>query len=244
LSDQDSHFTAAVGGSSVKIDLDAAGVPLWFGQMRFDKPVCMGHIGYDRVALVPDGLYALDTRAVYAGQLTAVIFPDGDVLQVPAARNYHQESYKAWRMASLALAGDPMSWTLSQALKVLNAREGDQAEFADEIKALKGAISALGIEERGRRLRIVLHQRFGSIPDPGQERGAYFRAVKAVFPDWGSQNLAVRLLKAESIEFKDVAIALPSTRMCDVAQAMEKLHDDFLQPVRPPVGGDHTAELR
>lgn len=106
LAEQESHFTAAVGGAAVTIELDAEGVPLWFRQMDFQKPVCMGHIGYERVVLVPYGLYALDTRAVGGSQLTAVVFPGGDVVQVPVARNYHQEAREAWLMTQNACAGE------------------------------------------------------------------------------------------------------------------------------------------
>jgi serine/threonine protein phosphatase 1 len=113
LTEQDAYHTVAVGGAAVTIDLDGDGVPLWFRQMRFDKPVCMGHIGYVRVALVPEGLYALDTGAVRGGQLTAVVFPGGALVQTPVVRNYHDEAYKAWRSARLVPFGDPAAMSAS-----------------------------------------------------------------------------------------------------------------------------------
>jgi hypothetical protein len=228
LTNQDSHFTAAVGGSSVKIELDSEGVPLWFKQMRFKKPVCMGHIGYDRVILVPNGLYALDTQAVTGGMLTAAVFPAGDILQVPVTRNYHQEAYKAWRMAQLACTGDPMAWPLAQVLKVLNAREDDKIDFSGEICSLESALSVLGIEDRGGHLRTVLQQRFGKVPAPGPDRGEYFRAVKRAFPSKGMQNLAARILKEEPIEFKDLAVAFPNAKLCDAAEMLKRLDEMFV----------------
>lgn len=241
LTEQDAHFTAAVGGPSVTIELDGQGVPLWFRQMQFEKPVCMGHIGYDRVALVPQGLYALDTRAVYAGQLTAVVFPGGDVLQVGAARNYHQETYKAWRMSQLASSGDPMSWTLAEALKVLNAREDDKADFVGEIRSIEDAISALDIKERGRLLRTVLRQRFGEVPAPGPERGEYFKTVKRAFSDWGVQSLAARLMKEAPMEFNDLAVAFPNAKLCDAAAVLSELETVFRQNTSPLSGHKHCA---
>jgi serine/threonine protein phosphatase 1 len=243
LTEQDPHFTAAVGGPSVTIELDGQGVPLWFRQMQFQKPVCMGHIGYDRVALVPYGLYALDTRAVYAGQLTAVVFPDGDVLHVPAARNYHQEAYKAWRMSQLACSGDPMTWSLTEALKVLNAREDDKADFEGEIRALANIISALGIEGHGRLLRTVLQQRFGEVPAPGPERGEYFRTIKRAFSDWGVQSLAARLMKENPVEFNDLAVAFPNAKLCDAVAVLTKLKKVFLQDISPLSGQKHCVEF-
>jgi serine/threonine protein phosphatase 1 len=223
IRDQDAYHTAAVGGASVTIDLDGDGVPVWFRRMRFDKPVCMGHIGYERVGLVSDGLYALDTGAVRGGQLTAVVFPGGDIVQVPVSRNYHDEAYKAWRMAQRALVGDPLLWTLSQALSVLNAQDDDSTDWAVEITVLNRAISALGIEDRGRRLQSQLRRRFGAMPFPGPARGEYFKTVKSAFPDWGTRNLAARLLKDEPITFQDFAVAFPNTKLCDAAALLDQL---------------------
>jgi hypothetical protein len=53
LEAQDPHFTAAVGGSRVRIEKDAEGVPLWFGRMSPLKPICIGHVRCTRVELVP-----------------------------------------------------------------------------------------------------------------------------------------------------------------------------------------------
>ena len=223
LTDQEAYHTAAVGGAAVTIDLDGDGVPLWFSQMRFDKPVCMGHIGYARVALVPEGLYALDTGAVRGGQLTAVVFPGGELVQVPVPRNYHDEAYKAWRAAQRTLVGDPMSWTLAQAIKVLDGRDVDRSDWANEIRVLEETISALGIEERGRRLQAQLRERFGAMMPPGPARGEYFKTVKNALPDWGRRNLAARLLKDAPITFQDFAVAFPDARVIDIAAVAESL---------------------
>ena len=212
----------------LSFDLDGDGVPLWFSQMRFEKPVCMGHIGYARVALVPEGLYSLDTGAVRGGQLTAVVFPGGDIVQVPVPRNYHDEAYKAWRAAQRTLVGDPQSWTLAQALKVLDGSDGDRSDWANEIGVLDETISALGIEERGRRLQAQLRERFGNMPPPGPARGEYFKTVKNALPDWGSRNLAARLLKDAPITFQDLAVAFPDTKVRDMATLADSMEDHLL----------------
>lgn len=220
--EQDAHFTAAVGGSSVSIERDSDGVPLWFRQVVFEKPVCMGHIGYDRVVLVPNGLYALDTRAVYGGQLTAAVFPGGEIFQIPVPRNYHQESYRAWRMSQLACSGDPMSWPLAQVLKMLNAREDDKDELEREIALLDAVVSGLTIGEHGRALHEALVRRFGEMPPPGPERGAHFKSVKVALRDWGMRTLALRLLKGAPMEFKDLAAAFPKMPLNGVKETLSK----------------------
>lgn len=246
---QDVYHTAAVGGASVTIDLDGDGVPVWFRRMRFEKPVCMGHIGYERVMLVSAGLYALDTGAVRGGQLTAVVFPGGEIVQVPVSRNYHDEAYKAWRKAQRALAGDPVSWTLSQAFSVLNAQEDDATDWAAEIAVLNRAISALGIEDRGRRLHSQLRDRFGDMPPPGPARGEYFKTVKSALSDWGSRNLAARLLKDAPITFQDFAVAFPNTKLCDAAALLDQLDfgsdpDEGACIQQPPSHGHGTPGSR
>ncbi len=97
LGEQDHCFTAAYGDPAPWIDLDDDGVPLWFYQISVAKPLCIGHIGYSDVELVTGKLYAVDTRAVRGGMLTAVDFPTGRITQVPAKRNYFDEAARAWK---------------------------------------------------------------------------------------------------------------------------------------------------
>lgn len=244
LRDQDAYHTAAVGGSSVTIDFDGDGVPVWFRRMRFDQPVCMGHIGYERVILVPDGLYALDTGAVRGGHLTAVVFPGGDLVQVPVPRNYHDEAYKAWSAAQRALVGEPLTWTLAQALKVLNAQEDDPSDLAAELGVMNRAISALAIEERGRRLQAQLRERFGTMPPHGPARGEYFKTVKSALSDGGSRNLATRLLKDEPFTFHELAVAFQHTKLCDAAALLRQLDLRECCTPAPTHQHPHSAPLR
>jgi serine/threonine protein phosphatase 1 len=238
LTQQDSHFTAAVGGPSVKIALDSEGVPLWFGQMRFKKPVCVGHVGYDRVVLLPNSLYALDTRAVHGGQLSAVVFPGGTVVQVPAARNHHQETYRAWRMSHLPSSTDPMGWSLAQAVKVLSAREDDRAQYATEIASLMTVIQGLDLAAYGHQLQSILLQHFGQVPAPGLERGEFFKRIKKEFPEWSLRTLAVRLFRSKPLDFVDLAAAFPRTKVAQAANMLGSIEVAFsknivLTPVSP-----------
>lgn len=108
VDEQDPHFTAAAGGAAVWIELDDHGVPRWFSEVPLVKPLCIGHIGYSRLDLVPRRLYAVDTRAVRGGMLTAVAFPGGQITQVPARRNYYEEAAAVWKPQQLPAEAD---WT-------------------------------------------------------------------------------------------------------------------------------------
>lgn len=102
LEQQDPYFTAAAGDPAPWIDLDADGVPEWFSKMSLANPVCIGHIGYARVELVPRALYAVDTRAVRGGVLTAIALPEGRITQVPARKNYYEEAAAEWKRRGLS----------------------------------------------------------------------------------------------------------------------------------------------
>ena len=57
--------------------------------MPADKPLCIGHIGYDRVELVSGKLFVLDTGAANGGQLTALILPGFELVEIKSPINYH-----------------------------------------------------------------------------------------------------------------------------------------------------------
>lgn len=99
LERQGAHHACAVGGSSVRIPLDADRSH-WFRELQkrglITKPVCIGHIGYARVELVLGRLYALDTGACDGHLLTAVVLPEGRVVSVPAARDWAVLARSRW----------------------------------------------------------------------------------------------------------------------------------------------------
>ncbi|NOX52883.1 MAG: hypothetical protein GXP27_00280, partial [Planctomycetes bacterium] len=97
LDRQDPYHTCAVGGAGVVIQRDQNDVPLWFYELNLPKPICIGHVGYARVELVPGRLFALDGRAVRGGELLAVVFPENTIVSVKAAKNYYAEARARWR---------------------------------------------------------------------------------------------------------------------------------------------------
>ena len=80
LDQQDPYFSCAVGGDRARIDRDGQDVPLWFNEREWDAPVCVGHLKYPRIELVPSRLYALDTSAVAGEHLTAVVLPEARIV--------------------------------------------------------------------------------------------------------------------------------------------------------------------
>lgn len=94
---QDPYHTCAVGGHRVMIERDENDVPTWFYSFPSAKPICIGHLAYERVELVPGALFALDTRAVYGCHLSALILPEGKIMQVRAKRNHLSVIKGAWR---------------------------------------------------------------------------------------------------------------------------------------------------
>jgi len=132
ITEQEPYFTAAVGGSSVRIELDSNGVPRWFAEISpmLKRPICIGHIGYSRVELVPGLLYALHTRAVGGGCLSAAIFPGGSVVHVAAARNYYEDAFASWKKR-MPVAGDPLDWPLPLLLEIL-----EPSDESEDVKYL------------------------------------------------------------------------------------------------------------
>jgi hypothetical protein len=164
---------------------------------------------------------------VGGGQLTAVVFPGGDVVQVPVARNYHQEAREAWLMTQAECAGDPMSWTLSQVAGALKASEGDTHESAGDISVFERAIAGLELAGRTLRMRESLVKRFGRVPAPGPERGAIFMRVKSAFEERGIQTVAVRLFRGETLTLDELAAAFPKVKLNQAAGLLDRIEGAF-----------------
>lgn len=90
LQNQDPFHTS--GTEKVRIPLDEKGIPFWYHEWQAKyktvKPICIGHVRYERVLLDDRGLYALDTGAVRGGLLTALILPEKQLISVPVANHY------------------------------------------------------------------------------------------------------------------------------------------------------------
>ena len=190
LDKQNPYFTCAVGGSVVRIDTDNHGVPVWLNQINLEKPVCIGHIGYQKVELVTDKLYALDTTAVTGNKLTCVTFPGGEIFSVDSKQDYYSESYKQWHIRQENEGQDPYQWPLKKIVKLLNNKDGQSEE---RTVAAKRVINNLAIDQWIENMHVLLKRRFGSVPNPGPIRGEYFKNISQSFPDPQAGLLAGKL---------------------------------------------------
>ncbi len=216
--EQNPYYTAGVGGNTVWIELDSNGVPLWFAEISpmLKKPVCMGHIGYSRVELVPGRLYALDTCAVGGGCLSAAIFPGGSLVQVAAARNYYEETFASWKKQK-PLAGDPLDWPLPLLLKILEpSEEFEDAAISVNVQKARAALAALpSIPD--------MHQivsKFGPLPPPGPERGEYFKTLRSTISSSRALEFIIhRVLSGHEVTIEDIASRfrnLTLARLCEI----------------------------
>jgi hypothetical protein len=181
---QNPYHVTAVGGPGVVIPLDDEGVPEWYRQWaqcyRLDTPICMGHVGYDRVELVPGGLYALDTGAVQGGQLTAVIIEEGRIVQVPVLRNYLHEARQEWFEQQYAEA-DPWKIPFSM-IKDLLKHDSPIPPLQAALDHFFSAFEQLEFELRIERIRERVIDVYGEPPESGLERGNVFRTIAAELP--------------------------------------------------------------
>lgn len=197
LNTQEAYHTCAVGGARIQIELDEEGIPLWFRQWKSlysnNKPICIGHICYRGVELEKSGLYALDTGAVKGQQLTAVIFPQGEVVSVDCP-NHYAVSRAEWLAQETGKCIVAMPHTpLSEIDKLLRdeSQSGREPLLTTEFNRL---LEVYDLEQRAARLRGNLFARFGAVPKGEAEKGDYFRQIRSHFASSLSQRLLGLLL--------------------------------------------------
>lgn len=223
LQNQDPRHTCAVGGDRVRIECNDQGIPLWFSVMDLDKPVCMGHVGYERVDLVPGRLYALDTKAVRGGPLTGVVFPDGKIVSVQSRQDYYSIAFNAWQR-QIDEWGDVNDWPIHRAIDLLKAAltESDK-DLAKKREELVAVIDELDIEKWASQMKPQLIQCFGQIPEPGQARGQYYMAVRNMFESPIDGSLAARILSNRVRNICDIANIVRKGTIASIADAMKSL---------------------
>ena len=224
LDEQDPYFTCAVGGNKIQIDLDETGTPFWFNEADFEKPVCMGHIGYKRVELVPGKLFALDTRVVKGGKLTCVVFPGCEVFSVQAERDYYTESLTGWQEKEILALGDINQWPLEKVTKLLkDDNQHDDPVMTVAASKAQDVIDNLRIENWAHDISEQLLKRFGEIPGPGPGRGEYFIRVKKSFPDLKLGSLAAKVIAGRAHCLEAFIPIVKKGSLSQVKEIMETL---------------------
>jgi serine/threonine protein phosphatase 1 len=210
LDAQDPFHTCAVGGYRVLIDLGADGVPTWYRELKETRPVCMGHLRYDRVALVPHLLYALDTGCCHGDRLTAVVLPEQALVSVPATSNHTMAAKLAWQMEQYA---ELEAWPVARLLRLQDdlARTADDWPGGTVAARVAGLLDGVDLAGRVAAARPSLVARLGELPPPGPERGEYFRRVPAAYPDRLQAQLVRLSLAGRAAEWGAVARFLEET---------------------------------
>lgn len=179
LDRQDAYHACAVGGAELQIEVDTEGVPLWFRALDklglTTKSVCIGHIGYARVELVPGRLYALDTGACVGTRLTAVVLPEGRVVSVPAAKDWAAVARAEWD-ASQRAAFNPWDIAWRHFVRLRDRPERTASEEW-EVARVQEALSSLDLPRRFGSLREGIVGLAGEPPEDGPARGEWFRSV-------------------------------------------------------------------
>lgn len=188
LDKQDPHHCTAVGFPGSVIPLDEEGIPIWYRKMAAqrttNKPICIGHVGYQQVELVPGGLYCLDTGAVQAGKLTALVVEERQIIQVPVLHNYKQEARQQWLEQQYAQV-DPWELPFLKVQELMKKRRKHQTLSSMEERTLEAFIAAfntLSFNERLQVIRKALLNGSEDLPAAGSERGEVFQAISCRFP--------------------------------------------------------------
>ena len=179
IKNQNPHFTCAVGGKSIIIDEDENGIPIWFfdfvNKHDVNKPICMGHLVYDRVVLIKNKFYALDTGVVRGGPLTALILPSNDLVSIKTGINHFDFSLREWNEEK-SLRTPLSQQIVGKYIKQKNIVNSTVKEL-EAINAFETESNSMDFKEKINSLRTHLIKIFGNVPAPGPNRGDYFKTI-------------------------------------------------------------------
>jgi serine/threonine protein phosphatase 1 len=218
---QEAFYTCAVGGDQVVIETDENGIPYWFSEWEktngVDKPICMGHIGYDSVELAPGKLYALDTGVAKGGILTAVVFPDNKIIQVKAVRNHYEVSFSEWK---LNILDKIENYKINKYLDLKNKDNKNEFDLKI-ISRFEGYLEMLDLEKRVNEIKEKLVFKFGMIPEINIEKGKYFKNIRDNLK--GINNRLTSMILTKPFDQENLLKHFPKATIQDLENEFERL---------------------
>jgi|GEM_PF-327650 len=181
LENQDPYHTCGVGGEMANIVMDEQGIPVWFHSWKekygSEKPICIGHLEYKCVELVTGKLYGLDTEAVKGGRVTAVVLPEGRIVEVHCTANHYEQAHREWMEKQWEHIDAP-DFNIKLMLKIQD--KGQQANKYEQV-ALKRFLDAIVTLDDATRISLLKQKMlkcFGPVPQSGHEKGLYFIGIR------------------------------------------------------------------
>ncbi|MBN1999145.1 serine/threonine protein phosphatase [candidate division KSB1 bacterium] len=225
LTAQHPYFTCAVGGANVDFQRDSKGIPAWYREWKkkypAHKPVCMGHNEYPAVRLVPDRLWALDTRAVYGKSLTAIIFPQQQIVSKKAEKNYRKIALSTLVLPDLD-STLPESWHLDTIAPFLQ-KENRLAKEQELVEIFFCYLAQTQLLQKLKSLRELLLEKHGAVPEPGNARGSYFKRLKNKIPKKVNSRLLSHLLSPRCGDLDTLMRIYQSDTLSKILKDMEIL---------------------
>lgn len=229
INGQEAKYTCAVGGAGVTIEVDSSGIPKWYYQWvhtaENPKAVCMGHIGYHRIVLIPKRLYALDTEVAKGARLSAVILPEGRVAQIFSGNNHYNKSLQEWTLLKIS-EFDPASIPIHRYFSI---RKKDQRASFEEhiIQRFETYLNELNFSERLARLSVAIKEKEGDVPEPGPARGKYFMAMQSKYPR-NHHKLISLSLSGKAFSIDQFLVPFQKFTLQQIDEMLAELEDQLL----------------
>lgn len=226
IMNQDPYFTCAVGGTAIIIEKDTNGIPLWFYDFVknnvVNKPVCIGHMVQERVILIKDNLYALDTGVVKGGPLTALILPSNELKSVRTGTNHFDISLREWNEEK-SLQIPLYQQIVGRYIKLKN-KDNHTTQEQSAIKAFEAELILRDIKGKIEPQRVHLIKIFGNVPDPGPIRGYYFKNIRDKLPVINSRFLKF-IFSTKALEISDLLKIFEGNTLNEIDELIKELSE-------------------
>jgi predicted phosphodiesterase len=224
---QDPKFAAAVGGESVFICKDEEGVPLYFHtwkQRYGKKPICVGHLRYNKVEIVKRGFYALDTGAVGGKFLTGLLLPEYTLVQIPVEKNYMELSLEEWIKSEFCFDHtEDLNFTL---LKEMRLYQNHHSVTEIEEK-LENMVKSLQLEKRYNEIRNLVENKYDTVPKEKSEIREYYRKLAYSYPQ--EIFALVRLILKHPFNIENLLVKYKHMTIKEISEFLYEVIKNFQQ---------------